>query len=753
MFITLPRLLVVSPLALLASAVLANPITLKEQSSHITIHPESLNIDWNGLIVNSPALKVNKQQQTASDVQVNVNQTASWVLQPSGIKVTAQLKNDVLAFAFSASHLKPIKRNQPTSLEWFNLPEKQSDTLFLPFSEGMRVPIQNKTWAKFLTNSYSGSNTTQDLKMPFWTVQQGKRFVSYQLVTPTNNRLEFSNATSRLDMSASHQFTVLSQPASFRIRITLGDNPLDGAKQYRQWRIDNGMAEPLIEKQKRNPDIAKLIGASHVYLFGTGLLSVEDVTDWWGLKKWYLTQSGLEIPKDDAKALSSLQRGKNWFSQYHKQLLLDALESSLKKRFDTPFPTLADNTIARQYQAAQQRKVWLKTNAARYLISPEKWGQALSDDMLTTFHQAGLDKLWLGFDNWMPAFYQPQIVEKAKLAGYLVGTYDSYNTAIPAWVNDGWLTALLPNEMRKECAIELENGDKKKGFRNNGYYLNPNCHLEYVQKRIADIIKFGRFNSLFLDVDATAMAREDYRENTSETKMLNSFNQRMAWISDQKVVLGSESGNSLTTQGVAFAHGLESIGFGWRDQDMHKNRESPYYLGRWYPDHKPEFFFKTAKVKAPFKSLLFDPQYRVPLYQTVFHDEVINNHHWHTDSLKFSDVQANRDLTAMLYNTPPMVHLTRDEASSVSGKRIQALKHYQSAFQPIHEQVWDQPLVDFTWLNTKGDVQKTTFGDGSTIIANFSGQPFQSDGATVKPRSILAKLSNGKIIHWQSTKQ
>ena len=84
------------------------------------------------------------------------------------------------------------------------------------------------------------------------------------------------------------------------------------------------------------------------------------------------------------------------------------------------------------------------------------------------------------------------------------------NTAIPAKLNDNWLTAQLPEPMRQSCAIELADGSLKKGFRGNGFYLNPNCHLDYVKQRAQDIMRFGNFNSLFLDVDATAMAREDY---------------------------------------------------------------------------------------------------------------------------------------------------------------------------------------------------------------------------------------------------
>lgn len=370
--------------------------------------------------------------------------------------------------------------------------------------------------------------------------------------------------------------------------------------------------------------------------------------------------------------------------------------------------------------------------------------------MVSNLNKAGLNQLWLGFDNWMPAFYQPNAVELAKQSGYLVGTYDSYNTAIPAKLNDNWLTAQLPTPIRDTCAIEMADGSLKKGFRGNGFYLNPNCHLDYVKQRALDIMRLGHFNSLFLDVDATAMAREDYRDNTSESHMLSAFNNRMQWLSEQPdLVLGSEDGNSLTTKGIAFAHGLETVGFGWTDKDMKENSQSPYYLGRWYPDHKPDFFFKPAEVKEPYKSLLFSPQYRIPLYQTVFHDEVINTHHWHSDSLKFTNVKANRDLTAMLYNTPAMVHLTRDEALSSSSPRLKALKHYQDGFEPIHKQLWDKTLVDFAWLDNSGTVQQTVFDDGSKIIANFSDQAFNQKGVSVAATSIKAVLSNGQVVEWK----
>ncbi|GAD32072.1 conserved hypothetical protein [Photobacterium leiognathi lrivu.4.1] len=104
----------------------------------------------------------------------------------------------------------------------------------------------------------------------------------------------------------------------------------------------------------------------------------------------------------------------------------------------------------------------------------------------------------------------------------------------------------------------------------------------------------------------------------------------------------------------------------------------------------------------------------------------------------------------MLYNTPAMVHLTRDEALKSTSPRLKALKHYQNGFEPIHEQLWDKALIDFSWLDNHGLVQQTTFSDGSKITANFSDQAFDKDSIDVAAASIKAILSNGEVIKWKA---
>lgn len=730
---------------------LAQPIELTANNQRVSIVPETMQINWNGLSINDNALKIN--HQTNSDYRLlsqHANQ-ASWQVLPTGIRLDAKLVDDVLQLTLIPADTSQISRDHPLVVDWFELDEQKVDSLLLPLSEGMRIPVNHATWANFLADSYSGSNTTHGLKMPFWSAEQEGRFINYHLLSPINNQLTFSNRQGRVDMALNHHFTPLNSEQPLRVNISIGDDMLSGAKQYRAWRKAQHLADPLSAKVARNPEVKKLIAANHIYLFGTSPLSIQDVKNWWGLNEWYTKKSGLPLSDEAKKELALLSQSQGWFSVYHKQLLLDELHASLTKKFPVPHPNLQDNTIATQYQMAQARKSWLIQQAGQYLVAPSQWGQALSHDMLNIFQKAGLTHLWLGFDNWMPSFYHPEVIDKAKQLGYLVGVYDSYNTAIAQGVNEGWLTALLPDAMRTDCAIEKANGDKQTGFRGNGYYLNPNCHFDYVKQRIIDIARYGRFNSLFLDVDGTSMVREDYRDNSSQTEALSAYNQRLEWISQQtSLVLGSEDGNALTSKGMTFAHGLETVGFGWVDPDMTKNKHSKYYLGRWFPNHKPEYFFKPAQVKEPYRSLLFSPQYRVPLYQAVFHDEIINGHHWHSDSLKFSDVKAYRDLTAMLYNTPAMVHITRDEALSVNSPRIKALQHYQAGYAPLHKALWNKALTDFTWLNQFGTVQQATYSDGSIIVANFTQQSVKYGKSNIEPLAIYAQLSDGTRLEWKS---
>ncbi len=718
-----------SPLALaLLVSFPADALLLQQGDAQFELDPATLRIAAGAVPVNlaQPAQQV--ADLTASP------QRASWRWPQSAINISARLEDGDLRLSFSS--------DRPQLLSWYRLPP-QAETLLLPIGEGSRIPLDDAVWRHYLTAEMTPLDTNWDLKLPLWSQQYQGKVYSWLMLTPFSNRVTFAAAQEKLEMRAEHQFNRFNQQQAFEVLLHVGDTPLSGARRYRDYLQQSGQFSSLREKIKQAPEGEKLIGATHVYLWGDKLLAAEDVKDWPGLLHYLASPAaaGLRQQMDAESRKLLLQLAGKTPEGWQQQPLIDGINQALTAQIPLgATPDDADFLQAQQRQAAAVRER-AQRELGRWLTPVDRWGQGLAKPLIDALRQAGLPRLWLGTDNWTAAFLHPQAVTAAKAAGYLIASYDSYDTAIPRGVNDSWLTAQLPTALRETCAIVRADGSKKPGFGKQGYYLNPGCVLPYSQQRMRELVQLAGLNSLFLDVDGTGMVSDDYQPDhpTGATQMAEARNARLAWFSATlKLPLGSEDGNAVTARSLMFAHGMETWGFGWGDKQMNQDKSSPYYLGAWWPNAQPAFFFRPAKVKQPYRTVEFDPRYRLPLYQAVFHDAIVSSHHWNYDNLKFSDVQTTRSLLSQLYNTAPMFHLSRATLAA----RLPAIKRADASFRPLHQALWDKALTDFRWLDRDGWVQQTTFSDGSTLTANFSEQPF----AGVAAHSLRAKLADGRTF-------
>lgn len=265
---------------------------------------------------------------------------------------------------------------------------------------------------------------------------------------------------------------------------------------------------------------------------------------------------------------------------------------------------------------------------------------------------------------------------------------------------------------------------------------------DFSETRMTELVQLTGINSLFLDVDGTGMVSDDYNpaSHTGADAMAAARNNRLRSVAENiRIPLGSEDGNAVTAQYLMFAHGTETRGFGWSDADIHRNKQSPYYLGAWWPENEPAIFFTPGKLKDIYLTTEFDPRWRLPLYQAVFHDAVITTHHWTLDNLKFPAVTTTRELLSQLYNTPPLYNLSRNTVQ----KRLPAMIKSDSIFRPLHQQLWNKALTGFRWLDSDGLVQQTQFSDGSVITVNFADHAI----AGYPPRSLSAIPAEGKPVN------
>ncbi|RKS21605.1 glycosyl hydrolase family 101 [Pseudomonas sp. WPR_5_2] len=625
--------------------------------------------------------------------------------------------------------------------------------LIWPLAEGHYVPTGDSLWQKFLLDQ-GAFNTTQDLSLPLWGIDHGGFTLNWLMTTPYNNRLTFSAENNTLALTAHHQFTSLEPTAPLTFKLSLGEaDLLAGPKRYRQWLVDNGRYEALSDKLLKTPEAKKLLGASHVYLWSNDLLGPNDVRSWSALLT--LMRGNSVLASDlrrglDAQAREILSTARSPLNRYQQTTLLRGLNGALNTLARRGWQAVVEPDMQKLAEGyGQLRKELAGVFAEALTASPEHWGSSLSTGTFEQLKAAGLSRLWIGLgEGWEGGLWHPETVREAVAQGYLLAPYDSYETALSASENPDWTTAHLGSGANRDCAIVLSGGQFKSGFQQSGHYTDPRCVRPLLEARIKAVQARAGFNSWFLDAYATGMLFDSYRTGASLTQAQNAEGNIDAarWVNETlQLPTGSEDGNATTSQGILFAHGMQTPVIGWGDPDMSKNSESEYYLGRWFPNEQPQMFFKTVPLKEPYRTVHFAPQTRLPLYQTVFHGSVITTHHWLFDSLKLSNVRVENELAQLLYNVPPLYHLSAETLK----QRLPVVARQDAFFRPLHERLATQAMTDFRWLSEDRLVQQTTFADGTRLVANFAGREREAEGQRLVGQSITAFGGDGTVVSYQ----
>ncbi|MCX7134715.1 glycoside hydrolase [Aeromonas sp.] len=717
----------IRPLLLLAPlfSLPAEALTLANDQWRIELDPATLAAEavlpsGKHLAISSPGPR---QPVTALQQE---GERASWLTCADGeVRALARLEGNRLILTLS--------RATTGELVWPRVPAG-AQALMLPIHEGFRIPATHTAWRKALVEEYQGINTTDNLTLPLVGLDHGKQQLAILFANPFNNRLTFAPKQDGIALTATHRVNRLNQADPYEVEVSLqpGNDWLAAAKAYRSWLQARGELVSLESKLAAVPDGKRLIGASHLYLWGERLLVPQDVKSWPALRRL--------MPADWLKGESktALQAPKLARNRYLQNLVLAGVAQALAVRHPGQQP--ADFTARRALVARQ-------LGAA--LNEPQSWGDGSSAKMIDALKQADLPRLWLGLPQWTAGFAAPQGIELAKQAGYLIAPYDSYDTALPEGNRQqSWLTAQMGQDIYLRCGIMQENGRRKSGFQNSGVYTNQACVRPVMEQRVPKLQQASHYNSWFLDVAATGMVFDDFDPAKPTTQAQDAQNRMagMAWIAkSQGVLVGSEEGGAVANRTAAFAHGPQTSGFGWQDPDMRRNKRSPYYLGAWHPEFQPDYFFRQSRLKPGYQALYFDPVLRLPLFQSVFHDSIVTTHHWTMDSLKFRESRQTTELLQQLYNVPPLLNLSLDSA----GARIPYLKGLDAFFRPLHQRLYNQPLTGFRWLDKKGEVQQSEFADGTRLVANF-GPATELAGMKLAAQSVLALLPDGRLLQFVS---
>jgi hypothetical protein len=741
----------------------AEPVRLKSRLWQVSLESESLAVEASEVGGQPFLISLPQPDLGPAANLVQKAQEASWDLPKAHVSVKFHLDGDTLTVGIHAE--------QPTSFTWPMVgASPRLKALIWPRWEGCYIPTDDERWITYLVD-HGPWKTLDGLCMPFWGHDYGNQTLTYIVTNRFNNAFQFTKADGEWNARFTHEFPPnhATRDHGFVIKLGGAPSPVEPARQFRKWLTQHGQFVSLRDKCKANPKVERLLGAAHVYLWGGAYLTRHDIPR----KQWVpfcrkLLEQGASDSPSPGRRIKTLMKPEIWEKvreittlewpyNFIKTQVTDEL-SGLLERTDfyddtawqtTPLPSAARRVLQQDRDSLPVPKL-CRANAValhaafpKYMHAVDEWGDGVSKRMLGNLQRAGFDRMRLCVDGIGSVARRPEVALLADRMGYLFGTYDSFHSIHdPALkgTDASWDTAQFDKKLYETGAIVTQDGKKRRGFKGRGCKLSPIAARPYVEVRVNENLKRVPFNYYFVDCDAYGEVYDNYcpAHPATQAQDAQARIDRLQWIAETyKLVIGSEGGSSYAAPVVHVIEGMVGPIFGWSDPDR-KDRNSKYFRGTYYPPDGPRVFFQAVPIKEKYVYLYYDPRFRLPLNEIVFHDSFVSTHHWGNASLKNVNVRNTVALTEMLYLTPPLYHLNLDTLA----KQADIINSHYAAFSPLHRELGFAAMTDFKWLSPDRLVQMTVFDDRVEVIANFSQSPHKHGALTIPPRSVTVRWTD-----------
>ena len=290
-----------------APTVVAGDVALRNAFWEISVSPTTLRTGA------TPNGKTTMELSTAqiglgrvTDLE-QTDQTTQWTLPDRGISIAVELREKNL-------HVQ-IRSNDEGAFTWPLLRQQVPfEALIWPRAEGAYIPLDDARWIDYLLE-HGDWDTLASLSMPFWGLDGGDCTLTYIATCPYNNAIRFSRDAGKLRASFTHEFTPFQKPKEYGFVISLSEGrcPVEPAKRFRRWLVENGRFVSMREKMKTVPRAERLLGAAHVYLWGDAPFSRHDIPPrkWRPFCRELIRQAGGTSPSP-GRRIRQLSAGERW---------------------------------------------------------------------------------------------------------------------------------------------------------------------------------------------------------------------------------------------------------------------------------------------------------------------------------------------------------------------------------------------------------------------------------------------------------
>ena len=414
--------------------------------------------------------------------------------------------------------------------------------------------------------------------------------------------------------------------------------------------------------------------------------------------------------------------------------------------------------LAKRYRACAREqglivpfteKLRKNPNIARAFGAPDVWGNA-SLAFVREAKAAGVEKMLI--HGVSPAADMKAINE----LGYLTSKYDIYQDVMSVkdeseidiraeWVPEN--VVLRADGTRMPAWLTW---DKRQYMKRC-----PRFWLRTAKKVIPKDLAERPYLGRFIDVTTAEGLYECYDPkhplNNTEKRQLGI--ELLGYVRSLGLVTGGEHGRWWAVPQLDYIEGMMSGGStswpaGYLRRPKSKDESFTAPNGRPYP--KWEEYARWGICH----------EYRVPLWELVFHDCIITTWYWGDSSdfllIAAPEITAKKDAFNILYGSMPMMWANK-EGSWVNDKEM-FLRTYRNVCR-MHEAVATAEMLSHEFITPDRAVQRTRFLDGTEAVVNFGERPYQvkvGGKARVLPQNGFAvkgprieqylELVNGKAV-------
>lgn len=390
------------------------------------------------------------------------------------------------------------------------------------------------------------------------------------------------------------------------------------------------------------------------------------------------------------------------------------------------------NKVASLEEKKRQHPALDKMTGAVHLYV---WSDARRPEFLRQIKEEGIDRAMVLWNSNHYPYPPADFDETARELGYASGAYELFTDLNPKKEITNGLPLKLnsyPGKFEKLAARKIDSSTYSNRY---GTYACPAAMPEEIKARTDHRFRISSPETMFLDVYCANGLYECYNPSHPVTRegYASAIESNTRMLMDRyNLFIGGEFGAEYGTPYCSYYHGMMTLQRTWFDSETEKEG-TIYYMGDWHNNENPTIILDTYTASDTYLKYAINEYTRVPLYELVYHDAVINSWRWEDGNASCPEIWWKKDLFNILYGTAPLWSVNVDSWNKYSKTYLESYRK----ICPWLKQICYDEMVSHRFINADHTVQESVFSSGKRVIVNFGAEPFEYDGQVVEPRSCL----------------